>query len=138
MSKVLWNVNADSDKLVTEWMQGVYGPAWKPMRQWFDLLHAQFAAPDAHLYIYDAPRTERFTPDLLKQANDLYDQAEKLAQTDLQKEYIKKSRLGIRYVDLVHHPDKGEKLKQFVADCKSLGIQYTSEGQTLDAWAASR
>jgi len=68
----------------------------------------------------------------------LYDQAEKLAASDLQREYIKKSRLGIRYVDLVHHPDKGEKLKQFVSDCKSLGIQYTSEGQTLDAWGASR
>jgi len=136
MSKVLWDVNTDADKHVTEWLEGVYGPAAKPMRQWFDLLHATFAPPDAHLWIYDPPKKERFTPELMKKANELHDQAEKLAQTDLQKEYLKKARLWIRYVDLAQHPDKGEKLKQFVADCKSFGIQSISEGQSLDAWAA--
>ena len=32
MSKVLWDPNVDTDKLVSEWMQGVYGKAWQPMR----------------------------------------------------------------------------------------------------------
>jgi hypothetical protein len=134
MAKLLWNMNGDSDALVTEWMEGVYGPAAKPMRQWFDLLHAQFKAPDAHLFIYEGPRIERFTADVLKKGDELFDEAEKLAQSDLQKEYVKKNRLGLRYVDLVHHPDTGQKFKRFAADCRAMGITHISEGQTLEVW----
>jgi hypothetical protein len=32
LSRLLWNPDGDTDALVTEWMQGVYGAAWKPMR----------------------------------------------------------------------------------------------------------
>jgi hypothetical protein len=131
---VLWNVDANADAAVSEWMDGVYGPAAKPMRQWFDLLHAQFAASDAHLFIYEAPRIERFTPAVLEQGNKWFDEAEKLAQTDLQREYVKKNRLALRYVDLVHHPDTGAKLKRFIADCKAFGIMQLNEGRPIDQW----
>ena len=39
MAKLLWNPNQDADAHVTEWLQGVYPNAWKPMRTWFDLMH---------------------------------------------------------------------------------------------------
>ena len=45
MARLLWNPDLDSDALVTEWMQGVYGRAWEPMRQWFDLLHQKARDP---------------------------------------------------------------------------------------------
>ena len=35
------------------------------------------------------------------------------------------------YVDLVHNPDTGDKLKHFVTDLKSFGITNTSEGQSV-------
>ena len=45
----------DTDALVTEWMRGVYGAAWQPMRRWLDLQHEKVRAPEAHFGISDAP-----------------------------------------------------------------------------------
>ncbi len=62
MAKLLWNPKLDANQLVTDWMKGVYGPAWKPMRQWHDLVQAQYAAPDHHLFVYDSPGPLRLPP----------------------------------------------------------------------------
>lgn len=134
MAKLLWNPKADSDKLVTEWMQGVYGPAWQPMRKWFDLLHSQFAIPQNHLGIYDGPRIDIFTKDVLEQGEKWFDEARSLAQSDLQREYIAKNRLGLRYVQLLHYPRADQVFEQFLADMQHLGITHISEGQTVKAW----
>ncbi len=134
MTKLLWNVNTDTDAEVSAWMQGVYGNAWKPMRQWFDLVHQQFEPADAHLFCYNKPQPKRLTPEVLAKGDALFAEAEKLAQTDLQREYIKKNHLGLTYVQLDLHPDTGPKLKQFMADIHSLGITNTSEPQTADQW----
>ena len=64
MSRVLWNPNVESDPLVTEWMQGVYGKAAPPMRAWFDLLHKRAAAPNAHLTCYAPTPDEIFGGEL--------------------------------------------------------------------------
>ncbi|HEX8524227.1 MAG TPA: DUF4838 domain-containing protein [Tepidisphaeraceae bacterium] len=135
MSKLLWNVNVDTDALVTDWMKGVYGPAWQPMRAWFDHVHETLSPADAELHCYDTDAINRLsTPAVLAKGDELFAQAQKLAQTELQKQYVKKASLQIQYLHLYHKHDPGDRLKKFVADAKSLGVTNTSESKSIDQW----
>ena len=112
MAKCLWNPVVDSDALVTEWMQGVYGPAWKPMRAWFDLLHAKVADPQAHFFIYSPPTIGYLSDDVLAKGDQLFDEAEKLAAGDkVASEYVAKERLCLRYVHIAAIPGSIRSLK---------------------------
>jgi hypothetical protein len=139
MAKMLWDDKADPDALVNEWMAGVYGPAAKPMRAWFDLLHAQLKKPNSHFTCYVDPMGAPFiNDDVLKQGDQLFDQATTLAANDpVATEYVTKSRLWLEYPKLMRHPTTGDEFKQFMATVHKLGIQQISEGQGVDAWAAA-
>src|SRR5262249_42218541 len=63
MAKLLWDPNLDSDKLVNEWMEGVYGAASKPMRRWFDLQHEKVRDPNTHMHIFDPPNAKYLPQD---------------------------------------------------------------------------
>ncbi len=135
MSKVLWNPNVDSDKLVTEWMEGVYGKAAKPMREWFDLVHQRAANPKAHITCYAKLPDKLFDGDVLPTGDKLFADAEKLAEGDATaSEYVAKSKLWLRYVKIARDVG-GEDVPKFVADCKKFGVTHISEAQGLDAWA---
>ena len=138
MSKVLWNPDVDADKLVTEWMQGVYGKAAEPMRKWFDLMHERAADPKNHFTCYAAVPDSLFAGDVLPSGDKLFDEAEKLAAGDATaSEYVKKSRLWLRYVKIARGVGN-EDVGTFVADCRAFGVTHISEGQGLDAWANKR
>ncbi len=135
MAKLLWNPALDSDKLVTEWMNGVYGKAAEPMRTWFDLLHKQAGDPKNHFTCYAPPTSGVFDGDTLSRGDALFDQAEKLAADDpIATEYVAKNRLGLRYVKIARKTGT-EDSDKFIADCRKFGIQFISEGQKLDDWA---
>lgn len=137
MAKLLWDVNAEADALVTEWMQGVYGvAAAKPMRQWFDLVHDKAAAAqDKHLFVHGDSPLQYMTPDVLAEGNRLFDEAEKQIGTDdLAKRQLAKARLWLRYAQIVNTRSTGPELTQFVADMKAHGISCTGEPWDLKQW----
>ncbi len=137
MARLLWDVDADADALVTEWMQGVYGPAWEPMRAWFDRLHAEGRAPDRHLHIYDAPTGAFLAPAVLSEGERLFAEAGRAAQGNpMATEYIERARLCLRYVRLVQQPQAGTELESFLADLRRFGITQVSEGRSVDVFAA--
>lgn len=138
MSKLLWNTDVDADALVTEWMQGVYGPeAARPLRAWFNLLHEKARDPNAHFRIFDNLPVPYLTDDVLAQGEKLFDEAEHLAAGDqTASEYVKKARLSLRYVNLIRKPKVDEEFRSFLADARHFGITQLSEGQTMDQWEA--
>ncbi len=139
MAKCLWNEKEDADKLVTEWMQGVYGPGWKPMRQWFDLLHQKVRDPNKHFFIYDGPGVYYLSGDTTTKGDQLFDQAEKLAATDASALHeIQKARLCLRYVEIAQKGADNATLDQFAKDCKSFGVTMLTEGWDTDTWINSK
>ncbi|HWB53765.1 MAG TPA: DUF4838 domain-containing protein, partial [Tepidisphaeraceae bacterium] len=62
LARLLWNVNDNARARVVEWMNGVYGPAAKPMLAWHDLIQDQYKAPNRYLMIYEPPTPDIFTP----------------------------------------------------------------------------
>jgi hypothetical protein len=137
MSKLLWDPKAESDALVNEWMAGVYGPAAKPMRRWFDLLHEKARTPDKHFFIFDPPTVHYMSAEVIAEGDKLFDEAERSATGDaVASEYVAKARLGLRYVKLMQDRTKGEAFISFVAEVKKFGIQQLREGQPVAAWEA--
>lgn len=137
MAKLLWDPEQDADAVVNEWMAGVYGPAAKPMRAWFDLLHQQIAAPDHHLFIYDRPNAQYLNPKVIEAGDRLFDEAEKLAEPNpIAKQYIFKARLSLRYTKFAQAHTPGPAFDAFVTDLEKLGVRDIREGQTVAAWAA--
>jgi hypothetical protein len=135
MGKLLWDPSVDSDALVNEWLAGVYGPAAKPMRGWFDLLHAKARPPEQHFFIYSPPTVHYLSADVVAQGDKLFDEAEKLvAGNAVAGEYVAKARLGLRYVKLMQNKKTGPELESFVADVKKFGIQQLREGQAVEVW----
>ena len=135
MAKLMWNINANPDDLINEWMAGVYGPAAKPMRRWFDLLHDRTRDPKRHLHIFDAPTEHFFNEDLLDKGDKLFKQAIDLTANDpLAREYVEKAHLDLRYVHLMLHPKAGRTLDAFLADVQKFGITHLSESLTVEAW----
>ena len=137
MAKLLWDVNADAEALVNEWMTGVYGRhAARPMRQWFDLLHAKARSdPNLHFFIFDGPSVGYLTADVLEAGERLFDEAARLAGDDATAaEYVAKARLTLRYVRLAQRPRAGAELDQFLADCRRFGLTQLREGQGIDDW----
>jgi len=75
MAKLLWDVKADANKLIDEFLDGYYGKAAKPMRAYFDLMQRQVRmAPDGmgkHIWIYDRPSAPYLSDEFLANARDL-------------------------------------------------------------------
>jgi hypothetical protein len=102
MARLLWNPYQNADKLVNEYLHGVYGKAFKPMRAYYDLMHAQVLAPDRHLHVFDRVTEEMWPESVVSQMEILHDQALELAQGDeTASYYVKKSRLAVTYLRLI-------------------------------------
>ncbi|HEY1684524.1 MAG TPA: DUF4838 domain-containing protein [Tepidisphaeraceae bacterium] len=140
MAHLLWDSNANANQLIDHWMLAVYGPANKPMRRWFDLVHQQVQPADRHLLIYDPPTPALFPPQVMTESHELLEQAHSIAADKpdpIALEYIEKAQLDWRYVDLMLHPDHGTKLHQFLTDLTAMGIRYPQEQRSTQRWLQS-
>jgi len=131
-ARLLWNPELDTDALVTEWMKGVYGAAWEPMRSWFDRQQAEALGVSRHLYLQDSQAA--FPKDLVAAGDEHFDMAEKLADSASARDAVKKARLSLRYIKLDRAKIPGPELERFLADARRLGLTQVAEGRTLQAW----
>jgi hypothetical protein len=101
-ARLLWNPRTDVERNLDEFFEGVYGPAAKPMRQYFDLLQREVRLPPRglgqHMWIYNILA---FSPGFLPEAHRLFDEALHAADSDGLRRRIEKARLPIEYVELL-------------------------------------
>ena len=81
-AKFLWNPDYDQDRAMNEFLEGYYGKAARPIRQYIDLLHDRVERENIHVHIFDPPTKPYLDYDLLRPANDLWEEAERLAAGD--------------------------------------------------------
>ena len=99
LARLLWNPDLDLDALVNEWLQGVYGKAWKPMRRLYDLVQERAADPAAHLHLYDPVVASRWPAPVLEEMLRVLDEALALAAGDQDAVYyINKNSLPLHYL----------------------------------------
>ena len=150
MARLLWNPSLEVNRIIDEFMAAHYAKAARPMRAYFDLLHRQVRpAPQGkgqHMWIYTNPGAPYLSEGFLAQSLKLFQQAEAVADNDVARARVRKARLSIDYVRLIHAktfevregsytPVNLEGLKEmfqsFMTDVRSFGITELHEGSKL-------
>jgi len=80
LAKLLWNPDQDVEALYDDFFAGYYGPAAKPIRRYFDELQALVAPPEHVLRIFLGMKEKWYTDAFFERAEELWHEAEKLAQ----------------------------------------------------------
>ncbi|MEO2046787.1 MAG: DUF4838 domain-containing protein [Pirellulales bacterium] len=76
-AKLLWDPHYDEERAIAEFLDGVYGKAAGPIRQYIDLLHDKVENENLHAAIWIEPQTVNYlTDDVMAKAGKLWDQAE--------------------------------------------------------------
>ncbi|OIO95773.1 MAG: hypothetical protein AUJ92_07490 [Armatimonadetes bacterium CG2_30_59_28] len=106
LAKMLWNPNVDGDAVRREFLNGVYGPAAKPIEEYQRMLEKSVADKDVNVPCWFTPDAAIFTDDLIAQSQALFDRAEAAVKGD--KELVLRVRQARMPID-------------YVALCKSMG-----------------
>jgi hypothetical protein len=121
LSKLLWDVNADVNKVVEDFMTGYYGKAGTYMNQYAEMLYSQMAKSKERLIIYGTPVQEKETflsDSLLTVYNLLFDNAEMaVAGSPEILERVRIARLPVYYAMLeIARDEKTGKRGAFITD----------------------
>jgi hypothetical protein len=154
MAKCLWNPNCDSNRAISEFLDGYYGKAAAPICAYIDLLHDHAKTANAHLGCNAGIDNPHLTDELLIKADQLWQQAEQLVAAEpevLQR--VKISRLSVDYailergrLQLLGKLPKNERFaasvaarfQPFFATLAGSKVVRLREGQPLDREAYRR
>jgi hypothetical protein len=81
LAKLLWNPNIDVEQHVREFLRAYYGRAAEPIYSYLKLLHSQ-VKENVHVHIYDPPTAPYLNDRFLEEAEKLFDEAERLAESE--------------------------------------------------------
>jgi hypothetical protein len=146
-AKFLWNPAYDENTAMNEFLDGYYGKAAKPIRQYVDLIHDWVQEKNIHLVIWAPPSSPHLTTELLQKADALWQEAEKLAadQPDVLRR-VKVSRMSVDYAIVERARSEAgnpatassplvvlakQRFAPFMETLKSSGLTNLSEGQPL-------
>ncbi|MBU0610020.1 MAG: DUF4838 domain-containing protein [Armatimonadetes bacterium] len=99
LAKLLWNPKRDDKQLIDEFLDGYFGPAAAPIRQYLTLLHDSAEKTRTYLSIGVPPTSAFLSFELMSQAEKLFNDAEAAVKDtpDLLLR-VQIARLPIRYV----------------------------------------
>lgn len=101
ISKLLWNPALNVDTLMNDFLQGYYGAAARPIRNYIDEMREALVKSGAPLRIFGSPNdaaTSYLTPTLMKRYGQLFDEAERaVAQMPELLERVRIARLPLQY-----------------------------------------
>ena len=127
IAKLMWNPYMSEKEYYThmdEFLEAYYGEGWEGIRAFIDLTTELVSDPESCINIYEAPLNSITKAEYLQyeeQIEEWWNTAEELAGDRI--EYVKRSRLQWRYIQLLLHPDE-EACQQFIADVNSYGIRW--------------
>jgi hypothetical protein len=141
LAKLLWDPQTDVQKHITEFTNAYYGNAAPNIRAYLELIHRPARDKDQHIHILDEPTSPYQNPSLMKAAEAILDEAEKVAGNDKVRFRVQVARLPIWYAKIaggrVTGDSKKSLVKRFLVVARKAGVSHISESTTLDQWAAS-
>lgn len=145
LAHLMWNASQDLDTLVDDFIQGVYGAAAEPVREYYDLLAEQAKRSDIHLNLYSNLDAGHLTPEFLRAARRALDKAARMAANETEAKAVEQLSLSLDYVDLMDtapftenggcldsatRPRKQAELDRFMAALGRHGIEHCREGES--------
>jgi len=140
IAKTLWDPSYDTDRAISEFVAGYYGPAATPIRDYIDLIHKEMAArPGLHVRIYAPPEIGYLTPEVLSRSAELFDQAEAAVAGDpILERRVEVARLPLMYAQAMlgkHTRASREALvNRFERIAHAEGITMVGEPYPLTRW----
>lgn len=138
LCRLMWNPWADWESDMQEFLVGALGVAAVPVMKYLNMLHDHVEKNNIHMSTYHKPDEIMFPDWLLKEVDDLFDRAERLAKDDAALKLVRRLRMSIRYVKLFLHGRKlplqeRERLhREFYYDMQLYGIDALNEGGNYD------
>lgn len=158
-AKLLWNSEADPEKIIEEFLDAVYGHGAPHIKRYLDALHDYIEKENIHLNIWVGPLSPHLTDELMASAMRNFDRAEaattnepavlsrvRAARLSVDYAWLERARakgtgLGAMFRDTdppTVNPDFRERLDRFVAVAKENGVTTLREGSlTVDDYAAA-
>jgi hypothetical protein len=152
LAKLMWNPDADVNKIIYEFIEGYYGDASDLIMEYFKLRQKAVENSNEPLIIYGYPRTginSYLTPDLLNKYTALFNKAEEaVSNNDKYLERVKFARVPLEYAILeiaklnlndelrifftkddtfTVNPEMRKRLERFVDNANKAGIERIHE-----------
>jgi len=157
LAKTLWDPSYDTDRAIEEFLAAYYGPAAGPIREYIHLIHrAAQEDPDLNMVIWTPPTAKFLSPELIRRAVELFDQAEAAVAADPRLLHrVQVARLPILYVQIAQatspaYREEGEALvgeaqtdvsqlaARFERIARAEGLTHIREGApNLESWLQS-
>jgi len=129
IGKLLWNVNADVDAVINDFMFGYYGRSGQYVRAYFDFLHSKIT-PDTHIHLGLKPDDVLFLGDFVREADKIFDEAERVADNEEIRRRVEMARLPVMYLKCKKTPHEAiydGTYKRFSQIVKREGITHFAE-----------
>lgn len=104
VSKLMWNPDADVDKLMKHFLNGYYGAAGDYLYRYIKIMEGALLGSGQRLWIYDSPVSHKngmLRPALMRRYQKLFDEAEAAVSSDtVLLERVKRARMPLLYSEL--------------------------------------
>jgi len=139
LAKLLWDQNYNTDTAIDEFLEGYYGKASAPLREYINILHGQVMCDkNLHMNIWANPKIGYLNEGNMKRAEELFDKAEKLADNDDVLARVLVAHLPIQYVGIStlpqDDPERTRIIRKFFEVVGKEGITNINEGMSMDAY----
>lgn len=139
LAKLLWNPDYDVDTAIDEFLEGYYGKSAAPLREYINILHGKVMCDkNLHMTIRAKPDSEHLSADIMKRADELFDEAEKLADNEDVLARVRVARLPIQYVKISTSPSddpkRAQTIERFFKVVDREGITHIRESMTMEAY----
>lgn len=105
IAKLLWNPEADTERIIDDFMYGYYGRAGHYVRAYFDLLHNQLT-PETHIHLGLRPDDKLFSDEFVREAEAVFDMAETVADSEAIRRRVEMARLPVMYLKCKREPER--------------------------------
>ncbi|MBK7106928.1 MAG: DUF4838 domain-containing protein [Ignavibacteriae bacterium] len=103
ISKLLWNSDANVEKIIDDFMFGYYGRSGQYIREYFDLLHSQITS-DTHIHLGLKTDDVIFSNEFIEKSDEIFNNAEIVAENKEIKERVELARLPLMYLKCSRDP----------------------------------
>lgn len=134
-AKLLWNPYRNEDKIIDEFIRGVYGEECYPyIREYVDLLLK--AADGRKMTLYDDPCAPYYTDELTERAEALFRSAFSVVKTDISRRHLEKEYLSVLFLKAsrmaLDEPERSTLIDKLYEEVKRIGITEIRERAHLE------
>ena len=134
-ARLLWNPNQDENKIIDEFIRGVYGEECYPfIREYVDLLCDSLQGNP--LTLYQNTNAAHFTDSLVEKADELFQKAFSVVKTEKSRHYLQKEYLSILFMKAsrmeLENPERNILIDKLYEGVKAFGIAEIRERNHLE------